>query len=306
MDLESVATILDIGVFLLVIFSFFYVAWARYVSDVTIYESSHASPDSPAPNLFDRPTLSVSLILPVRNDEARLPRILNDAIGLFSLANTRSPTFSWEIIVADDSSTDRTIETVTGFTRLHKDVHLLRLDNKRGKGAAVALACLQAQGQRLWILSPDCALNLRDFTKLEKKFAELKGVRGAVIVGSRPAQSVNAGHFLNSALNFLIPFAGLGDVQDTQCGMKVLSREAARWLISNQHVAGWAFDTELLAIARRKSFRIAEVPIECDEPLPNMALTELLSTALDLLQIAIHYRIGVWTVKERRSAIKND
>jgi dolichyl-phosphate beta-glucosyltransferase len=236
----------------------------------------------------------------VHNVGTRIPSILNDVIGYLTICVSRSPAFSWELIVVDDGSRDGTVDRVLGFARQHQSIRLLRLGRTEGKGAAVQLGCLHSRGRLILTMTAECSLKLREFETLERKLAGLAASdRRAVVFASRAGRDIPGSDFLRSILAFGVPLTGVGEVQDTQCGLKLFSREAAQLLFSNQHLSGWVFDTELLVIARRQQIPMAEVAIDCPEPLPALPLVEALRTALDLVQIAVYYRLGIWSIRVR-------
>jgi dolichyl-phosphate beta-glucosyltransferase len=99
-------------------------------------------------------------------------------------------------------------------------------------------------------------------------------------------------------MHFLIWLGGVRGIKDSQCGFKLFSRDAARWLFPNVHVRRWCFDTELIVIAQKKLMQIAEVPVEWHEVEGSkMKISGMVRMAVDMLQIALYHRVGIWSIR---------
>ncbi|CAK5073233.1 unnamed protein product [Meloidogyne enterolobii] len=89
-------------------------------------------------------------------------------------------------------------------------------------------------------------------------------------------------------------------VRDTQCGFKLFSRSAAAKLFSQQRIERWAFDVELIYLAERLNFSIAEVCVEWEE-IDGSKLTPLLAglqMGRDILLLWFRYTFGFWTISQ--------
>ena len=326
MGSEVIADAISYGLIVLLIISFVYVFIDRFCPNETLYDwltrpspvTGHpiryyvepANPGEaiPYPSVFDPPELYVSFIVPAYNEERRLPAMLDETFDYLRRRRGNDPSFTFEIIVVDDGSKDRTAEIVLAFARDHPEVRLLRQPVNMGKGAAVQAGCLSCRGQMMLMVDADGATKISEFALLEDKMRELQTLDPrVVVVGSRAhleglqkANRTGLRDFLGRGFHLLIWFAGVSGIQDTQCGFKLFSREAARWLFPNQHVRRWCFDPELLLIAQKKRMRVAEIPVEWNEiDGSKMSLKGMVNMALDLVKIAVLYPIGVWTIKKK-------
>jgi dolichyl-phosphate beta-glucosyltransferase len=211
---------------------------------------------------------SVSLVVPAFNEEQRLPPTLRQieayAAQWFRAHAGEGP---WEVLVADDGSVDRTPDIVRRHAATWSPdagtLHLLRLTH-RGKGYAVREGMLAARGRWLVLTDADLSAPIADTQLL------LEALRAGadVAIGSRdPARGgrrldePRARRVSSRVFNILTQCIALRGITDTQCGFKAFWRSAARQLFTRQRVMGLAFDVELLYLARRLGYQIAEVPI---------------------------------------------
>jgi dolichyl-phosphate beta-glucosyltransferase len=254
---ERIADLINFGIIILLIISFVYVVFDRFISDATLFDlinlpasdprkltyyvepSQSVNDPLPFSSLFGPPEVYVTLVIPILNEESWLPTVLADAIWYLTLRQTNEASFSWEIIVADDGSRDRSPDIAIDFGHQNRNVRLLRQPRAMGKGATVQAGCLHARGELIWVMTPECAAKLREFDQLETTFLNLRASeRNVVVVAGRGGADTGGSNFLRTVLNFLMPLTGVANVRDTQCGLKLFSPEAARWLFPNQHITG--------------------------------------------------------------------
>ncbi len=168
------------------------------------------------------------------------------------------------MIVVDDGSRDRTADLIRDCARANPIVRLVQNPGNRGKGYSVRNGVLHAQGAIVLFTDADLSSPIEEAPKL---FDALEA--GAdVAIGSRWArselqtrrQSVGR-QAIGRAFNVLLRILLGLDFKDTQCGFKAFRRGAAKALFPLQRVEGWGFDPELLFLARRAGFKVAEVPV---------------------------------------------
>lgn len=200
-----------------------------------------------------------SVVIPAYNEASRLPRYLDEVVGFF---DGRGVTY--EVLVADDGSTDGTPHLVEAIGRLHPGVRLLRRERNQGKGAAVKAGMLNARGACRLFADADGATPIAELKRLEAALAA-----GAdLAIGSRgiadPGVSVQARAHRVAAgrlFNWLVARLGLEGIADSQCGFKAFTAAAAEDLFRRVRTDGYGFDVELLLLARRSGYRVVEVPV---------------------------------------------
>ncbi len=223
-------------------------------------------PPKPANTAANMP--AVSLVVPAFNEERRLPPTL-EQIEAYAAEWSRAHAGEgpWEVLVADDGSADGTPAIVERHAATWPPaagtLHLLRLPH-RGKGYAVREGMLAARGRWLVLTDADLSAPIADTQRLIEALragADIAiGSRDPALGGRRldePRSRRISAHVFN-ALTQLIAVRG---ITDTQCGFKAFRRSAARQLFTRQRIMGLAFDVELLYLARRLGYRIAQVPI---------------------------------------------
>lgn len=200
----------------------------------------------------------VSVVVPAYNEQARIGRTLVRALDHLAAHHPEHG----ELIVVDDGSTDETARIVeqVGGDR----VRLLRQPRNSGKGAAVRRGVLEARGEFVLFMDADLSTPIEE---LEKLLAFARS--GAdVVIGSRglPDSDIRQRQptpreLMGRGFNLIVRTVLFGGVRDTQCGFKLFRHDAAREIFSRSTVDGFAFDVEILLIARDLGYRIHEVPV---------------------------------------------
>lgn len=206
-------------------------------------------------------SLELSVVVPAHNEAARiLPHLRSIAEYLAERA------LAFEIIVVDDGSLDDTAAVVRHFARQVPRLRLLRLPICSGKGAAVRQGMQAARGRRQLFTDADGATPIHELARLEQ--ALQSGAQMAI--GSRSLASRRSDFtvharwhrsLLGGCFNTIVRLGGIRGIADTQCGFKLFERTVAQDLFSVSCVNGYGFDLELLYIAQRRGYRIAEVPV---------------------------------------------
>ena len=202
---------------------------------------------------------SVDIVVPVLNEEERLPRGIVILHNFLQQEMTNNP---WRIVIVDNGSTDRTRSVSEMLVQRYPGVAYLYIP-QRGRGRALRAAWMESTADVVSYMDVDISTNLAHFPRLiraiERGYDVAIGsrhVKGARIQRSLRREVLSRGYNLLIRAMFLVQF------RDAQCGYKVLSRRAARALVPMVKDNQWFFDTELLIIASKWNYRIREVPVE--------------------------------------------
>ncbi len=204
--------------------------------------------------------VALTVVIPAFNEEERLGPSLEQAIAYLSARRAKTGQ-TFEVLVADDGSSDRTVEVAQGFA--DQGVRVIRLPRNRGKGAAVKVGLLATTGQRVLVSDADFSTPIEEIEKLESHLGAAdiaigsRAIAGADVRERQPLYRV----LLGKAGNKVIRLLAVRGIADTQCGFKLLEGDVARSLAPDLSIDGWAYDVELLWLARRRGFRIAEVGV---------------------------------------------
>jgi glycosyltransferase involved in cell wall biosynthesis len=208
----------------------------------------------------------LSVVMPAYNEEYNLRTGVLDSV--FDYLTEQK--YSWEILFADDGSTDNTAKLAEEFGRKHKNFFVLK-EPHRGKAGTVTAGILKAKGEIILFTDTDQATPIDQIEKILPKFKEGYDV----VIGSRHGREgapiirkiMAYGFSLLRLLVLRLPF------KDTQCGFKAFSSGAAGEIFKRLEIfsskkksegasvtAG--FDLEILYIARKLGYKIAEVPVD--------------------------------------------
>jgi glycosyltransferase involved in cell wall biosynthesis len=205
---------------------------------------------------MNRPALSI--IVPALNEELIIGEFLDRVSRCLDAWH-----LSWEIVVVDDGSEDSTAERVRTRGESDSRIRLVRQDHG-GKGAAVRRGLVAARGMWRFMVDADLSVAPEDWSALLDATGE---PNTDVIVASREAPGARrigepaARHVIGRVFNYLVQLIILPGLHDTQCGFKLISEAAVNALSPHLTIDGFAFDVELLFLARRCGFGIREVPV---------------------------------------------
>lgn len=299
---------------------------ARTAQTTACLEDPTSLEKTPCPSLFDPAQKYISLIIPAFNEEDRLPVYLDETLRYLQRRALNDKTFTYEIIIVDDGSTDKTVKVAFDYVRRHTldHVRVLKQGTNFGKGAAVRKGMLCARGDLLLMLDADGATKITDLEKLEieiKSMTEQQAVRksstakgessqggwdsSAVVFGSRAHLEKKAlstrkwyRNFLMKGFHFCVLLVAGGGVRDTQCGFKMFTRAAAQNLFVNLRLKRWCFDVELLYLCKRLHIPIREVAVTWTEiPGSKVKLLSIIHMLLELVLIRLGYGLQIWKIQ---------
>jgi len=257
---------------------------------------------------LQRPFLSI--IIPAYNEELRLQPTLQQIAEFL-----RRQPYCTEVLIVENGSTDRTSEVVEQFAAAHVQAddpfQILLLHSPQGKGAAVRHGMLAAKGDYRVISDADLAVPIEEVTKFLPPALDPRSFDIAIASREAPGAVRNDEpvyrHIMGRVFNFLVRTIAVPGVQDTQCGFKCFTREAAELVFPLQRIDGWGFDVEVLHIASRRGLRMVEIPVNWHygqnskiRPIHNT-----LSMVAELFKIRMNGRKGYYDGKVAPSAAQN-
>lgn len=253
----------------------------------------------------------LSIVVPAYNEERRLPATLARILCYLD-----EQPYEGEVIVVDDGSKDRTAEIVRGLMPQYPNLRLIENDH-RGKGYAVRTGMLAAKGRAVLFCDADLAVPIEETGRLLAWLEEGYDVA----IGSREGLGAKRygepwyRHLMGRVFNFLVRLIAVGHFRDTQCGFKCFKGEVARDLFSNVRLYGerarpikgaatTAFDVEVLFLALKRGYRVAEVPVEWHYGLQSKVnpLTDSIRMLRDVLLIRFNDWRGVYRKRAEESA----
>jgi glycosyltransferase involved in cell wall biosynthesis len=225
----------------------------------------------------------LSIIIPAYNEENRLPKTLEQVLGFLS-----AQSYSSEVIVVENGSQDQTLAIAQEFTKAHSNLAVIT-EAGRGKGLAVRRGMLEATGQYRFMCDADLSMPIEEVNRFIPP--NLEGFDVAIASREAPGSirynEPGFRHWGGRGTNLLIRLLTLPGLYDTQCGFKCFRASVAEDLARHQTLTNWSFDIELLYIARRRNYRIVEIPISWyfrDESKVS-PIKDAIQMILDMIQI---------------------
>jgi dolichyl-phosphate beta-glucosyltransferase len=240
-------------------------------------------------------TIHLSLVIPAYNEEKRLPNTLQIIDNYF-----KKQFYTYEIIIVDGGSTDKTSEVVKNFQKQSPRFKLIRLCKNRGKGYHIRTGILNSSGKYIVFTDADCSTPIEEIEKL--LFYLENGYD--LVIGSR--------HLFKSAIvlpqnwirrrmgkiySSFTQIIGLKNIKDVPCGFKGFRREAAMKIFHRTKLAGFSFDAEVLYLAQRKfNYKIKEVPIKWKDSLGSKVKLwkDPILMTFDLMRIKFYDWMGYY------------
>lgn len=199
----------------------------------------------------------ITAIIPVFNDRSSLEKALPE-----SVATLEKITPLFEIIVAEDGSTDGSADLVREYTKKDSRVKLLHSDERLGRGKALNRAIREARGAIVCYYDVDLATNMQHLNEL------ISAIRDGAVVstGSRllpSSDTVRTGgrEIASRSYNFLVRVILGSRIYDHQCGFKGFDRDKILPILPAIWSGHWFWDTEILVRTQRMGLSVAEFPV---------------------------------------------
>lgn len=229
----------------------------------------------------------LSVVLPAFNEAQRLGPSLERILGYLEARG-----LPFEVIVVDDGSADATAAVAERF--VDRGVTVIRMTPNRGKGAALRAGVAATAGRRVLLSDADLSTPIEDVERLESELAA-----NAVVLGSRALAASRITRrqpahreLMGKVFNRIIRLLGVTGIHDTQCGFKLLDGDAARALFAELTIDRFAYDVELVWLARRRGHRVAEVGVTWhDSPASKVhPLRDASRMLWDVLRFRLNHR----------------
>ena len=206
----------------------------------------------------NKKNIRVDVVIPVYNEEAELGKNITK---LYNFLDKNSK-YKYNIIIANNASTDNTLNIAKKLSKKLPNVSYIHLD-KKGRGRALRKTCIESEADILSYMDIDLSTNLNHFIDIVEAIAKYNydlGIgsrlaKGAVVKRSLKRQILSVGY------NILLKILFMPTFTDAQCGFKAIRREVAKKLIPMTKDKNWFFDTEILLLAERYNYKIFEVPV---------------------------------------------
>jgi glycosyltransferase involved in cell wall biosynthesis len=199
----------------------------------------------------------LSLVIPAFNEAGRLPGTLAAVVAF-----VREQVWPVEVLVVDNNSRDETRTLAEAAAAEHPFLRVLA-EPVQGKGAAVRAGALAATGDYVFLADADLSMPLPEVRRFLPPLLD----DFDVAIGSREVPGAVRydepfhRHLMGRVFNAWVRWVAVPGIQDTQCGFKCFTRDAARQLFAAQTLVDFTFDVEILFVARRRGLRIVEVPV---------------------------------------------
>lgn len=202
----------------------------------------------------------LSIVIPAYNEENRLNPTLEKINSYLENKN-----FEYEIILIDDGSADSTVK-IALESELAKRGKLILIKNEKntGKGFSIRRGILASSGEYILFSDSDLSTPIEEFDEL---FLHIQSGYD-IAIGSRSIEGADVRvhqpfyrEIMGRVFNFLVQLLVLKGFVDTQCGFKLFKASAAKDIAKELKIDRFGFDVEMLFLAKKKNYRIKEVPV---------------------------------------------
>ena len=202
-----------------------------------------------------------SLVVPAFDERGRIERAMTE---ISAWRRARPGGWEWDVIVVDDGSSDGTGELARrAAAAAGLPIELLRHEENRGKGAAIRTGVLASTGDPVLVSDTDLSTPLAEWVKLAERLPThpvaigSRALREDLVRRRQPFYRQSMGKMFNAFVRLL----AVSGIHDTQCGFKLFRGSVARELFAAARIDRFAYDVEILFLARQRGIAIAEVPV---------------------------------------------
>lgn len=257
--------------------------------------------------------MHLSVVIPAYNEEKRLPKTLEDIDKYLS-----KQTYDYEILVVNDGSKDKTVKVAELLVPKIKNLKVTGYRKNQGKGYAVRFGMLEAKGDYRLFTDADNSTSIDQIEKIWPWFAEAsphlsprpalrdsvfekgfdivigsRDIKGAILDPPQPwLRKIILGYGFKLYRKIIIDLWG---IEDTQCGFKCFNKKAAEEIFPKGKINRFAFDPEILVIAKNLGYKIKEIPVYWkNDPESKVKFKSIFKMARDLIIIKLNLTKGLY------------
>jgi glycosyltransferase involved in cell wall biosynthesis len=235
------------------------------------------------------PTRLVDVVIPVLNEA----HVLAKSVGTVRQFLGESLPCRWRVVIVDNGSADGTDRVARELVAAHPDVRFLQLP-VRGRGRALRHAWTESDADVVCYTDVDLSTELPALPKMVHAILAdgYDLATGSRLLGdSRTTRSFKR-EFISRAYNIFVKAVLWTSFSDAQCGFKAVSRAAVAALVPDVKDESWFFDTELLVLAEKRGYRIADIPVEWIED--DDSRVKIFKTAWEDVKGVMRLRFALW------------
>ena len=232
----------------------------------------------------------LAVVLPAFNEEVRIAASLGKLVRYL----TAQP-YTWEIVVADDGSTDDTASIAAGVAERWPAIRVVNLPH-RGKGSAVRAGMLATDAEWRFLCDADLSMPPE---QLDRFLPGGVPPPDEIVIGSREAPGArridepSRRHVIGRAFTIALWLLAFRGIEDTQCGFKLFRGDVADRIFRTQTLDGFGFDVEVLSLARKMRASIREQAIDWYfRPGSKVTLLKGLTGFVDIARVRLNWALG--------------
>lgn len=235
--------------------------------------------------------MELSLVVPAYNEEKNIISVVTQMLQFLDLHFN-----SFELIIVDDGSKDKTVDQL--HTINHLGLKILPLGVNQGKGQAIKKGMSVAKGKYCFFTDADLPYRLDSILEAIKVF---KNKQSDLVLGSRHLYHETPDHdyplhrkIMSKVFSLYITLTLNLGISDTQCGFKGFTQEVSKKIFPMITIKGFGFDVEMLFIAKKNKYKIESIPVNMnytDDSKVNI-LTDSIKMMGDTLKVRINHIKG--------------
>ncbi len=232
--------------------------------------------------------IKLSIVVPCYNEQERLDDGLRHILSYL-----KQQTYSWELILVDDGSSDNTLGLIRAAAKKNKNINVISYKKNKGKGYAIVQGVKLAKGKYILFSDVDHSVPISTIGTFYKYFDEgydavigSRRVKGSKLIIKQNPIRENLGRGFTLLVRLFIDWP----IQDATCGFKAFTNKSAKKLFSAISIYNWAFDAELLFLCKRYGYRYKQAPVEWQDVRGSkVSLTrDIIGSFLGLVKIRIN------------------